>query len=266
MGSCKLAEIMGSLQSTLAAVSQQKNISLTKLAQHSLPSGAGQKNGKAIRKKKTGKVQSVSDVLRIPLQVTVPITTPCSIDYIPPLPPPLISIQDTVFFSQSGSQQPPSSLQSGFPSTSQSPFGISHAGTPINPIATPLTPPTQFMSSSLPPPIFPAPMSEFTLIFLHGNIRVCAGCHQPFPKQGNTFADPPFNIAVRHQEDRKFISPVTSERMTKYGNAYYHVYLNCIHAKWPDFEPLSLVVPNELRQKLLLSHKQLLHQNFAIQL
>ena len=172
-----VAEIMGSLQSTLAAVSQQKNISLTKLAQHSLPSGAGQKNGKAIRKKKTGKVQSVSDVLRIPFQVTVPITTPCCIDYIPPLPPPLISIQDTVFSSQS------SSLQSGFPSTSQSPFGISHAGTPINPIATPLTSPTQFMSSSLPPPIFPAPMSEFTLIFLHGNISVC-WLPSTFPKAG----------------------------------------------------------------------------------
>lgn len=63
-------------------------------------------------------------------------------------------------------------------------------------------------------PIFPVPQSEFTLIFIHGNIRTCAGCHTYFPKQGSNFADPPFNIAVRHQEEREgiFVPSLRSEK------------------------------------------------------
>ena len=126
----------------------------------------------------------------------------------------------------------------------------------------PMLPQLQTASPTI-QPIFPVPPSEFTLIFLHGNIWTCAGCHTPFPKQGNKFADPPFNIAVKHQEDRGYISPINNERKTKYGNAYYHVFLQCIQTKWQSFQPSQLVVSNDIKVKLLASYKQLLQHNFV---
>ena len=78
-------------------------------------------------------------------------------------------------------------------------------------------------------PVFPAPPSPFYLLFLHGNIRTCAGCHRPFPKKADkTFADPPFDVAICHEEERSFTHPETKERMKKFGNAYYHAYMACL--------------------------------------
>ena len=114
-------------------------------------------------------------------------------------------------------------------------------------------------------PIFPAPASPFSLIFLHGNIRTCAGCHRPFPKKlDNTFADPPFDLAVRHEEERSFTHPETKERLKKFGNAYYHAYLACITANWPAFESSQLNIALDVRRRMLQVHKDLILANFNI--
>ena len=45
--SVAVAELLGSLHSTLEAVSRMNKVSITKLAKHNLPSGAGRKGGKS---------------------------------------------------------------------------------------------------------------------------------------------------------------------------------------------------------------------------
>ena len=88
---------------------------------------------------------------------------------------------------------------------------------------------------------FPAPSNPFTLIFLHGNISVCSGCHQRFPRKPNgEFADPPYDMAIQHVEPRMYNSPITGMPTSKIGHAYYHVYLPCLKYNWPT---ISAILP-----------------------
>ena len=96
---------------------------------------------------------------------------------------------------------------------------------------------------------------------------MCSGCRRPFPKKPDgDFADPPYNLAIKHEEDREFFHPSTKEKMCKYGNAYYHVFSSCLEVKWPEFSPSQLNISPEVHQELLPIHKQLLFSNFGLSL
>ena len=113
--------------------------------------------------------------------------------------------------------------------------------------------------------IFPAPSAPFILILLHGNISVCTGCRQQFPQNPNgDYADPPYNMAIQHMELRTFNSPITGMPTSKVGNAYYHVYLPCLHTNWPALSGRDVTVPTEFVPMLLSEHKILLYQNLGI--
>ena len=116
-------------------------------------------------------------------------------------------------------------------------------------------------------PIFPAPLNPFTLIFLHGNISVCSGCHQRFPRKPNgEYADPPYDMAIQHVEPRMYNSPITGMPNSKIGNAYYHVYLPCLQYNWPIISANDITIPFELKAMLLYEHKILLLRNLGITL
>jgi len=116
-------------------------------------------------------------------------------------------------------------------------------------------------------PVFPAPMSPFKLIMLHGNISVCSGCHQKFPRKSTgEYTDPPYNLAVQHNEPRTYHSPITGMPTSKIGNAYYHVYLPCLQSKWPTVSGSNINIPFELRAVLQSEHKVLLFHNLGITL
>ena len=115
--------------------------------------------------------------------------------------------------------------------------------------------------------VFPAPSNPFTLIFLHGNISVCSGCHQRFPRKPNgEFADPPYDMAIQHVEPRMYNSPITGMPTSKIGNAYYHVYLPCLKYNWPTISANDIAIPFELKTMLLYEHKILLFRNLGITL
>ena len=87
--------------------------------------------------------------------------------------------------------------------------------------------------------------SPFTLAFIAGNIRVCRGCRQRYPKP----ALAPLHLCVRHQEWQEFTGS-SGDPQTRYGNAYYHCNIPCIRARWPQFNssmfhlsPTMLVQP-----------------------
>ena len=116
-------------------------------------------------------------------------------------------------------------------------------------------------------PVFPAPLNSFTLIFLHGNISVCSGCHQGFPRKPNgEYADPPYDMAIHHVELRMHNSPITGMPTSKIGNAYYHVYLPCLQYNWPTISANDITIPFELKTMLLYEHKILLLHNLGITL
>ena len=155
---------------------------------------------------------------------------------------------------------------------------VSTTGTTSTPsqIATPVTvqpaaslsqissPASQLVSPQV-SSIFPAPSAPFKLILLHGNIAVCSGCHQRFPrKPSGDYADPPYNMAIQHVEQRMFNSPITGMPTSRVGNAYYHVYLPCLRSNWPTLSGNDIIIPTELLPMLQPEHKIFLFQNLGI--
>ena len=116
-------------------------------------------------------------------------------------------------------------------------------------------------------PVFPSPLSPFTLTLLHSNISVCSGCHQRFPRKPTAeYADPPYNMAIQHVEPRMYDSPITGMPISKVGNAYYHVYLPCLQSNWPTVSAIDITIPLELQTTLQYEHKVLLLHNLGITL
>ena len=113
--------------------------------------------------------------------------------------------------------------------------------------------------------VFPSPPTNFNLVVLHGNISTCYGCRKKFPiKDSGGFADPPYNLAIQHEEDRNFFNPQTSVQQSKRSNAYYHVFLPCVAAIWPNFIGDDLKVSEETKCKLTREHIDLVFQNFGV--
>ena len=105
----------------------------------------------------------------------------------------------------------------------------------------------------------------FSLVLLAGKISVCSGCRQKFPRTpSGCYAAPPYNMAIQHMEERHFNSPVTGMPTSRHGNAYYHMYLPCLQANWPQFHRDNLVVDPDLKAKLQPEHKHLLLTNLGI--
>ena len=115
------------------------------------------------------------------------------------------------------------------------------------------------------PAEFPAPPLPFKLVLLAGKISVCNGCRQRFPRTpSGCYAAPPYNMVIQHMEERQFNSPITSMPTSRLGNAYYHVFLPCLQAKWPAFQGNELVIDPGLKAKLQPEHKHLLLTNLGI--
>ena len=109
-------------------------------------------------------------------------------------------------------------------------------------------------------PVFPAPLNPFPLIFSHGNISICSGCHQRFPRKPNDeYTDPPYDMAIQHMEPRMYNSPITGMPTSKIGNAYYHVYLPCLQYNWPTIPANDITIPFELKLCCCMSTKFFLY-------
>ena len=108
----------------------------------------------------------------------------------------------------------------------------------------------------LPPPLVhcpsalsPQPSSPFELAFIRGNISVCRGCRQRYPKP----AFPPMDICVRHKEWQNFVDPC-GDQQSRYGNVYYHCNIPCIQSRCPEFQPQMLDIPSMIAMQLLPVH------------
>ena len=143
--------------------------------------------------------------------------------------------------------------------------------TPIVSLASGTTPgvstSSQSSSSSMPvhpPPLIhltpqsPSPGSEtsepFVLCFISGNISVCYGCRQKYPKP----CVPPNDLCVRHKEWREFFPPGSATAQARFGNVYYHCNVPCIQARCPFFSSNLLQIPALMAVQLLPVHTEYL--------
>ena len=68
------------------------------------------------------------------------------------------------------------------------------------------------------------PSVPFTVSFITGNISVCMGCKNKYPKSPK----PPQDLCIRHEKWRQFTPPNSSTPQSKFGNVYYHCRKECI--------------------------------------
>lgn len=154
-----------------------------------------------------------------------------------------------------------SSIQ--MPRVSQSNFQI--ATYPACPWFSPPPPPPYMPYTAAPPPNMTSnsgptlpPPSPYTLCKITGNISVCAGCQNKYPKH----PIPPDDLCIKHQEWREYISPGSQTSHSRFGNVYYHFKPPCVWLRCPYFVPNDLEVPPEVGSQLDASHKRRLQQEF----
>ena len=127
-------------------------------------------------------------------------------------------------------------------------------------VSNPLRPSSNSMPIHPPPlihftPQSPSPTSEpFLLCFISGNISVCYGCRQKYPKP----CVPPNDLCVQHKEWREFFPPGSGTAQARFGNVYYHCNVPCIQARCPFFSSRLLQIPALVAVQLLPVHTEFL--------
>ena len=224
----------------------KKKPNMMKLAVHGMPLGTGKKDSRLPRKR--AKTQSIEDrIERFQTAQAAPNGPSVSIiidsGHMPVLQPFLQRLH-TRFFHHLGH-------------TIHSPIHHSVSHTHLSP---PIHRPTcqhfhQWFLLVLPyrPPAA-ATESPFTLVFITGNISVCAGCSSRYPKP----ATDPYDICVRHTEWRLFTVDGTPK--SKFAPAYYHANHPCLQKNWPSFHASNFVIQPDVFQKLSDSHIHFLRQ------
>ena len=116
---------------------------------------------------------------------------------------------------------------------------------------------SSFQLPQEPPPLvhydYLAPVTLFELTFVVGNISVCRGCRQRYPKP----AIPPLDLCIRHKEWQEFIDPFQQ----KFGNVYYHANIPCVQVHWPNFKSSWLCVGPPVIAKLTEVHLEYLNRH-----
>lgn len=98
-------------------------------------------------------------------------------------------------------------------------------------------------------------LEPFLVKKLNGRIKVCAGCKGPHRKTSdNEVLSPPHDICLGHRELLSFVNPRNGLECSKLGNAYYHINLDCIRRKHPNFTSAQIVCPPDLQGVLTEVH------------
>lgn len=146
------------------------------------------------------------------------------------------------------------------PATCSVPFAMSQTNTLQWPYLYPYGP----VYGQMPSPVVPqqsyAPPSPFTLCKISGNISVCAGCWNKYPKK----SDPPDDMCIRHQEWREYTPPNSGVPQGRYANVYYHFNPHCVWLRCRWFAPSCLEIPPEIMAILGPRHKEQLRSLFHI--
>ena len=267
--SVAVAELCGKLSEVVAWFKKAKKApNLTQFAEATMPKGRGRKGSLCPRKRKAS--VPTATVLENPslaqhvhdTTFNQHVSTPVSVNFNPP-PIPLSSPGDPEASAAHITVQHPSvtNLQMtsfSSPLQPQLPWSYGYHGylpPPPYPTygATPLTPPSQ--QASMPP-------RPFTLTKIVGNISVCAGCRNRYPKQPT----PPDDLCIRHQEWREYVPAGSQTPQSRFGNTYYHFTPYCVWLRCPGFVPTLLEVPPELCSQLDPTHKDRLRKDFLIHL
>ena len=250
-----VAESNGELAAFVALFTKKaKPPNITKLALHGMPSGRGRKGQQPPRKR----------VHKEPVESTVPFQ-PASVTSTQGST--TTSMSTTTFSSSPAMMSGLSSASHNFaaPATLMGMPSTSHFVSPTT--FAPFSGPIQFNSPSFAQcfsPSYPMPFTQptgspFYVVFISGNISVCAGCHRKYDKP----AEAPYDLCIRHEEWREFTTPGNPSLQRRFGNAYYHPSYACIRSRWPYVQSADISV-DEIKEHLLPTHQMFLAENLGL--
>ena len=265
MGLCAhsvaVAHSNGKLQEFVNFVKKKKKVpNVTALVTTTMPKGRGRKGGAPPRKKHSSQpaesctrvamnvgTQVVSDVRSVGTAAVMYPHAPSFPASLPPPPQP-----------PAPPQHPPQA--SPFQYCVQ-PYYSNPSGVHFSP--GPTRDPWNYNPWSFPPysqSYSPADdVNPFSLCFIKGNISVCIGCKNRYPKN----AQPPDDLCIRHQEWREFTPSGSEIAQSKFSNVYYHCKPQCVWLRCTNFVPAQLDT-SEIKDQLANTHKEYLALHFGI--
>ena len=120
--------------------------------------------------------------------------------------------------------------------------------------------------SSLPQP---ASLSSqpFEVKLLTPAIKICAGCRKGYARSGDgkSCLPPPFDLCLVHKEQHLYYNVVNGkQQLSALSNVHYHANVSCPRIRFPQFNPQSVQVPQQLQAKLQPAHWLFLLQTFGV--
>ena len=269
MGLCAhsiaVAHSNGKLHEFVAVVKKKKKVpNVTALVTTTMPKGRGRKGGAPPRRKHSS--QPAETCTRVAMNVGTQVVSdvgsvgaaavmyPHPPSFPPSLPPPPQPPR-----APHPSQHPPQA--SSFQYFPLQPYYGNPSGVQFSPGQT--RDPWNFNPWSYPPYSQSySPMDDlnrFSLCFIKGNISVCIGCKNRYPKN----AQPPDDLCIRHQEWREFTPSGCETAQSKFSNVYYHCKPQCVWLRCTSFVPAQLDT-SEIKDQLADVHKEYLALYFGI--
>ena len=106
----------------------------------------------------------------------------------------------------------------------------------------------------------------FEVKFLTGHIKICAGCRQGYTRgRDGKSLPPPDDLCLVHKEQHWYYNVVNNrQQLSSLSNVHYHLDVSCVKLRYPEFNPLTVQIPPNVRAHLQPSHKTLIFQTFGI--
>ena len=78
---------------------------------------------------------------------------------------------------------------------------------------------------------------------------------------------PPNDLCLVHKEQHMYYNVANArQQSSSLSNVHYHANVECPRARFANFEPSTVEVPDDLKPKLLEAHKLFLFQTFGIKI
>ena len=177
----------------------------------------------------------------------------------PRFPPPLISVYNQsspCFQSLSPGNHSVNQIFSPAAEAIQQPSNPTQVGMSM------CSPPQAGISVCSPPQVgmsLCSPPLVFRVKFIRGNISVCYGCRNRYPKK----LAPPLDLCLQTEEWRQYTPAGALVPQVRWSNTY-DCRLSCVKLMWPGFTPSHLVVDEFVVSCLGEVHKQHLFDQFDL--
>ena len=77
-------------------------------------------------------------------------------------------------------------------------------------------------------------------------------------------APPPLDLCLVHKEQHLYYNVVNArQQLSSLSNVHYHANTTCPRMCFPDFNPCTVHVPQEVKERLQSLHRSFLQQTFG---